>query len=62
MPETRHAIEITWLTKSFGDNMVLRGIELTVPTGSVWRSPRTQRRVDACRAGLGSPSTSHSRR
>ena len=29
------AIEVAGLTKSYGDNAVLRGIELTVPTGTV---------------------------
>src|SRR6478735_3358599 len=36
MPETGPpAIEIGGLTMSFGDHQVLRGIDLTVPTGSV---------------------------
>jgi ABC-2 type transport system ATP-binding protein len=32
---TRTAIEIVGLTKSYGDNAVLRGVDLTVPSGSV---------------------------
>src|SRR5690242_20143572 len=30
------AIEVTALTKAFGDQPVLRGIDLTVPTGTVY--------------------------
>ncbi|RNI17746.1 ABC transporter ATP-binding protein [Flexivirga caeni] len=33
---TTPAIEITGLTKSFGDNAVLRGVELAVPAGAVF--------------------------
>ncbi|HWM74874.1 MAG TPA: ATP-binding cassette domain-containing protein, partial [Nocardioides sp.] len=30
------AIEVTGIAKSYGDNAVLRGIDLTVPTGTVY--------------------------
>ena len=30
------AIEVTGITKSYGDHPVLRGIDLTVPTGTVY--------------------------
>ncbi len=30
------AIEVTGISKSYGDNAVLRGIDLTVPTGTVY--------------------------
>jgi ABC-2 type transport system ATP-binding protein len=33
---TTHAIEITGLTKSYGDTAVLRGVDLRVPTGTVF--------------------------
>jgi len=33
---TRQAIEIAGLTKSYGDNAVLRGVDLTVPAGTVF--------------------------
>ena len=35
MPENAPAIDITGLTKSFGDQPVLRGVDLTVATGTV---------------------------
>lgn len=35
MPENSCAIEIVGLTKAFGDKPVLRGVDLTVPAGSV---------------------------
>ncbi|HEV7172257.1 ABC transporter ATP-binding protein [Pedococcus sp.] len=33
---TRNAIEIAGLTKSYGDNAVLRGVDLSVPTGTIF--------------------------
>ena len=30
------AIEVAGLTKSYGDHAVLRGVDLTVPTGTVY--------------------------
>jgi ABC-2 type transport system ATP-binding protein len=33
---TTHGIEITGLTKSYGDTAVLRGVDLRVPTGTVF--------------------------
>ncbi|WP_051510372.1 ABC transporter ATP-binding protein [Intrasporangium oryzae] len=33
---TRHAIETSGLTKSYGDHEVLRGVDLTVPAGTVY--------------------------
>ncbi|MGO4597394.1 ABC transporter ATP-binding protein [Terrabacter sp. 2RAF25] len=33
---TTHAIEIAGLTKSYGDTAVLRGVDLTVPAGSIF--------------------------
>jgi ABC-2 type transport system ATP-binding protein len=32
---TTHAIEVAGLTKSYGDHTVLRGVDLSVPTGTV---------------------------
>jgi ABC-2 type transport system ATP-binding protein len=36
MTQTSTAIEATGIAKSYGDQQVLRGIDLTVPTGSVY--------------------------
>jgi ABC-2 type transport system ATP-binding protein len=36
MNQTTTAIEVAGLTKSYADNAVLRGIDLTVPTGTVY--------------------------
>jgi|SRR5687767_284938 len=33
---TKHAIEIVGLTKSYGDHPVLRGVDLTVPSGTIF--------------------------
>jgi ABC-2 type transport system ATP-binding protein len=36
MTATQAAVEVTGITKSYGDHVVLRGVDLTVPSGTVY--------------------------